>query len=183
MNRPEAPSSRFVGEGLTFEDVLLVPRHSLVHPSDTDVRTLLTRSISLAIPLVSAAMDTVTESRMAITMAREGGIGIIHKNMSIDRQAEEVDRVKRSESGLIADPVTIQPQQTLGDVLRQMERASVSGFPVVEEGGRLVGIITNRDLQFETDRSRRVSEVMMPLDRLRTAPVGTSLDEAREILH
>ncbi len=183
MNRPDVPGARFVGEGLTFDDVLLVPRRSAVLPGATELRSRLTNRIELAIPLLSAAMDTVTESRMAITMAREGGIGIIHKNMSIDRQAEEVDRVKRSESGLIADPVTIQPQQTLADVLRQMERVSVSGFPVVEEGGRLVGIITNRDLQFETDRSRLVSEVMTPLDRLRTTAVGTSLDEAREILH
>jgi IMP dehydrogenase len=183
MNRPDDPGARFVGEGLTFDDVLLVPRRSAVLPGQTDLRTRLTSRIELAIPLLSAAMDTVTESRMAITMAREGGIGIIHKNMSIDRQAEEVDRVKRSESGLIADPVTIQPQQTLADVLRQMERVSVSGFPVVDGGGRLVGIITNRDLQFETDRARLVSEVMTPLDRLHTTGVGTSLDEAREILH
>ena len=183
MNRPDAPPARFVGEGLTFDDVLLVPRRSAVLPATVDLRTRLTRRIELAIPLVSAAMDTVTESRMAITMAREGGIGIIHKNMTVDRQAEEVDRVKRSESGMIADPVTIRPDQTLGDVLRKMERVSVSGFPVVEEGGRLVGIITNRDLQFETDRSRPVFEAMTPRDRLVTAPVGTSLEQARDILH
>ena len=182
MNRPDAPTARFVGEGLTFDDVLLVPRRSAVLPAGTDLRSQLTRRIELAIPLVSAAMDTVTESRMAITMAREGGIGIIHKNMSIDRQAEEVDRVKRSESGMIARPFTIGPRETLGDVLRLMERSSVSGIPVVDEG-RLVGIITNRDLQFETDRSRPVFEVMTPRDRLVMAPVGTSLDEAREILH
>lgn len=183
MNRTDEPGARFVGEGLTFDDVLLVPRRSAVLPGQTDLRTRLTRRIELAIPLISAAMDTVTESRMAITMAREGGIGIIHKNMSIDRQAEEVDRVKRSESGLIADPVTMGPRQTLADVLRQMERVSVSGFPVVDEGGRLVGIITNRDLQFETDRSRPVHEVMTGRDKLVTAPVGTSLEEARQILH
>jgi IMP dehydrogenase len=182
MNRPDAPSARFVGEGLTFDDVLLVPRRSSVLPGQTDLRTRLTRSIELAIPLISAAMDTVTESRMAITMAREGGIGIIHKNMSIDRQAEEVDRVKRSESGMIAKPFTIGPRETLADVLRLMERSAVSGIPVVDEG-RLVGIITNRDLQFETDRSRPVHEVMTPFDRLVTAPVGTSMDEARRILH
>jgi IMP dehydrogenase len=182
MNRPDATAARLVGEGLTFDDVLLVPRRSAVLPASADLRTRLTRSIELAIPLVSAAMDTVTESRMAITMAREGGIGIIHKNMSIDRQAEEVDRVKRSESGMIAKPFTIGPRETLGDVLRLMERSSVSGIPVVD-GGRLVGIITNRDLQFETDRSRPVHEVMTGADRLVTAPVGTSLDEAREILH
>ncbi|HEX5872018.1 MAG TPA: IMP dehydrogenase, partial [Longimicrobium sp.] len=182
MNRPDATAARLVGEGLTFDDVLLVPRRSAVLPASADLRTRLTRSIELAIPLVSAAMDTVTESRMAITMAREGGIGIIHKNMSIDRQAEEVDRVKRSESGMIAKPFTIGPRETLGDVLRLMERSAVSGIPVVDEG-RLVGIITNRDLQFETDRSRPVHEVMTPQERLKTAPVGTSLDEAREILH
>jgi IMP dehydrogenase len=183
MNRPDVPAPRFVGEGLTFDDVLLVPRHSAVLPAQTSLRTRLTRKIELAIPLVSAAMDTVTESRMAITMAREGGIGIIHKNMSIDAQAREVDRVKRSESGMIQDPVTIRPEQTLAEVLREMERFSVSGIPVVEDGGRLVGIITNRDMQFETDRSRPVFEVMTPGDRLVTAPVGTSLDEARERLH
>ncbi len=183
MNRPEAPSSRFVGEGLTFEDVLLVPRHSLVHPSDTDVRTLLTRNISLAIPLVSAAMDTVTESRMAIAMAREGGIGIVHKNMSIDRQAEQVDRVKRSESGMISTPFTVRPDAPLREAVRMMERHSVSGFPVVEDGGRLVGILTNRDLQFETDLDRPVADAMTRGDELVTAPAGTSLEEAVRILH
>ncbi len=182
MTRPEAPSPRFVGEGLTFDDVLLVPRHSLVHPSDTDVRTLFTRKISLAMPLVSAAMDTVTESRMAIAMAREGGIGIIHKNMSIDRQAEEVDRVKRSESGMISSPVTVPPDAPLREAVRIMERFSVSGVPVVEDGGLLVGILTNRDLQFEADPDRPVSEVMTR-EGLVTAPVGTSLDEAVRILH
>ena len=183
MNRPDAPSSRFAGEGLTFDDVLLVPRRSLVHPAETDVRTRLTRRIDLAIPLIAAAMDTVTESRMAITMAREGGIGIIHKNMSVERQAAEVDRVKRSESGMIANPITIGPGATLRDVLRQIEQFSVSGVPVVEEGGRLVGIITNRDIQFETDPERTVSELMTGLDRLVTAPVGTSLEDAVKVLH
>jgi IMP dehydrogenase len=183
MNRPEAPSSRFVGEGLTFEDVLLVPRHSLVHPSDTDVRTLLTRRISLAIPLVSAAMDTVTESRMAIAMAREGGIGIVHKNMSIDRQAEQVDRVKRSESGMISTPFTVRPDAPLREAVRMMERHSVSGFPVVEDGGRWWGILTSRDLQFETDLDRPVAEAMTRRDKLVTAPAGTSLEEAVRILH
>jgi IMP dehydrogenase len=183
MNRPDAPSSRFAGEGLTFDDVLLVPRRSLVHPAETDVRTKLTRKIDLAIPLIAAAMDTVTESRMAITMAREGGIGIIHKNMTVARQAAEVDRVKRSESGMIANPITISPDATLRDVLRQIEQYSVSGVPVVEDGGRLVGIITNRDMQFETDMERRVSELMTGLDRLVTAPEGTSLDEAVKVLH
>jgi IMP dehydrogenase len=182
MNRPDAPAARFVGEGLTFDDVLLVPRRSAVLPAQTSVATRLTNKIDLAIPLMSAAMDTVTESRMAITVAREGGIGIIHKNMSIDRQAEEVDRVKRSESGMIQNPVTIGPDETLTDLMRLMEKFSVSGIPVVGADGRLVGIITNRDLQFETDRTRPIHEVMTR-EGLVTAPVGTSLEEAVQILH
>ncbi|HEY7769705.1 IMP dehydrogenase, partial [Longimicrobium sp.] len=182
MNRPDAPAPRFVGEGLTFDDVLLVPRRSAVLPAHTSVATRLTNKIDLAIPLMSAAMDTVTESRMAITVAREGGIGIIHKNMSIDRQAEEVDRVKRSESGMIQNPVTIGPDETLTDLMRLMEKFSVSGIPVVGGDGRLVGIITNRDLQFESDRTRPIHEVMTR-EGLVTAPVGTSLEEAVQILH
>jgi IMP dehydrogenase len=182
MTRPDASAARFVGEGLTFDDVLLVPRRSAVLPAGVELRTRLTRSIELAIPLVSAAMDTVTESGMAITMAREGGIGIIHKNMTAAQQAEQVDRVKRSESGMIQNPVTIRPDQTLLDLLRVMERFSVSGIPVTEEDGRLVGIITNRDIQFETDHSRPVREVMTR-EGLVTAPVGTTLEEAVRILH
>ncbi len=182
MNRPDAPSARFVGEGLTFDDVLLVPRRSEVHPSATDVGTLLTRTISLTIPLVSAAMDTVTESRMAIAMARQGGMGIIHKNMTVARQAEEVDRVKRSESGMIASPITVHPRAPLREAVQLMERFSVSGVPVVEEGGVLVGILTNRDLQFETDMDRTVGAAMTQ-EGLVTAPVGTSLEEAVRILH
>ncbi|CAN5145251.1 IMP dehydrogenase [soil metagenome] len=176
-------SPRVVAEALTFDDVLLLPRYSAVHPRDTRTETRLTRSIRLAIPLVSAAMDTVTESRMAITMAREGGIGIIHKNLSPDHQAEEVDRVKRSESGMIQSPVTVGADATLRDALRLMERFSISGVPVVEEGGgRLMGILTHRDLQFEEDHDRPVSEVMTR-DGLVTAPVGTSLGDAERILH
>jgi IMP dehydrogenase len=182
MNRNEPASPRFFGEGLTFDDVLLVPRRSDVHPSDTDVRSRLTRSISLAIPFVAAAMDTVTESRMAIAIAREGGIGIVHKNMPVQRQAEEVDRVKRYESGIILTPVTIHPDATLREATGLMERFSVSGFPVVAEGGVLVGILTNRDIQFETDPDRPVREVMTR-DGLVTAPVGTALAEAEVILH
>jgi IMP dehydrogenase len=182
MNRPDASAARFAGEGLTFDDVLLVPRRSEVHPSTTDVGTMLTRGISLTIPLVSAAMDTVTESRMAIAMARQGGMGIIHKNMTVARQAEEVDRVKRSESGMIASPVTVHPRAHLREAVQLMERFSVSGFPVVEEGGLLVGILTNRDLQFETDMDRTVGEAMTR-EGLVTAPVGTSLEEAVRILH
>jgi len=177
------PAARFAGEGLTFDDVLLVPRHSLVHPSETSVRTRLTRRIDLAIPLVSAAMDTVTESRMAITMAREGGIGIIHKNMPIDRQAKEVDRVKRSESGMISDPFHTRPDSTLRHLLGKMEQYGVSGAPVVDENDRVIGIVTNRDVQFETDLDRPVRELMTGADRLVTAPVGTSLDEAVKLLH
>lgn len=183
MNRPDAHAARFAEEGLTFDDVLLVPRHSTVLPAETDVRSRLTRGIELAIPLVSAAMDTVTESRMAITMAREGGIGIIHKNMPIDRQAKEVDRVKRSESGMITDPFTTRPEAPLRNVLAKMEKFGVSGAPVVDESGRLVGIVTNRDLQFETDLSRPVGELMTRGDRLVSAPVGTTLEEAVKVLH
>jgi IMP dehydrogenase len=183
MSRSDVPSSRFAGEGLTFDDVLLVPRQSTVLPADADVRTRLTRGIELAIPLVSAAMDTVTESQMAITMAREGGIGIIHKNMPVDRQAKEVDRVKRSESGMITDPFTTRADTPLRAVLAKMEKYGVSGAPVVDEAGRLIGIVTNRDLQFETDLARPIGELMTGGDRLVTAPVGTSLEEAVKVLH
>lgn len=173
---------RFTEQGLTFDDVLLLPSYSTTHPRDTDISTRLTRSISLSIPLVSAAMDTVTESRMAIAMAREGGIGIIHKNMSIEQQALEVDRVKRSESGMILDPITLTPDRPLRDALELMERFSISGVPIVDDEGRLRGILTNRDLQFETRLERRIAEVMTA-NGLVTAPVGTSLDEAERILH
>ncbi|HVG46335.1 MAG TPA: IMP dehydrogenase [Longimicrobium sp.] len=183
MNRSDRPSPRFADEGLTFDDVLLVPRHSTVLPADADVRTRLTRGIDLAIPLVSAAMDTVTESRMAITMAREGGIGIIHKNMPVDRQAKEVDRVKRSESGMITDPFHTRPDSTLRHLLGKMEQYGVSGAPVVDENHRLIGIVTNRDVQFETDLDRPVRELMTGADRLVSAPVGTSLEDAVKLLH
>jgi IMP dehydrogenase len=188
VERPAASShhgsatDRNLGEGLTFDDVLLVPAYSEVHPADTDVSTLLTRRIQLSIPLVSAAMDTVTESRMAIEMARTGGIGIIHKNMPIDAQASEVDRVKRSESGMILNPITLTPERPLRDALRLMEQYSISGVPIVDAEGRLRGIITNRDLQFESELERPVRDVMTS-ERLVTAPLGTSLDEAERILH
>lgn len=170
------------GEGLTFDDVLLVPGHSTVHPRDTVVGTRLSRRISMPIPVLSAAMDTVTESQMAIAVAREGGIGVIHKNMPAERQAQEVDRVKRSESGMILNPITLGPDATLRDAHALMARFSISGVPIVEEDGRLVGIVTNRDLQFETDLDRDIKDVMTR-DRIITAPVGTTLKEAERVLH
>ena len=179
---PPAANGRILMEGLTFDDVLLVPAFSEVHPRHTDVSTRLTASLRLSIPLLSAAMDTVTESQMAIAIAREGGIGIIHKNMSIDRQVAEVDRVKRSESGMIMNPITLRSNQKLGDARRLMEQFSISGVPIVDEEGTLRGIITNRDMQFETELDRPISELMTS-DRLITCPVGTSLDEAERILH
>ncbi len=169
-------------EALTFDDVLLVPAHSHVHPRDTDISTFLTRRIRLQIPLVAAAMDTVTEARMAIAVAREGGVGVIHKNMSVNRQAMEVDRVKRSESGMILKPITLEPLASLRDAHRLMERFSISGVPIVEPDGTLVGIITNRDLQFESDLDRPVA-TLMTSEGLVTAPVGTTLEEAQAILH
>jgi IMP dehydrogenase len=168
-------------DGLAFDDVLLVPRHSTTHPRQVDVSTRLTREIPLNIPFLSAAMDTVTESEMAIAMARQGGIGVIHKNFPIDRQVAEVDRVKRSESGMILDPITLPADRPIRDALHLMERFHISGVPIVDEQRRLVGIITNRDLQFEKDPNRPIREVMTS-SRLVTAPVGTTLDEAQRIL-
>ena len=173
---------RILDHGLTFDDVLLLPAYSEVHPRETRVETRLTGAISLSIPLLAAAMDTVTESRMAIAMAREGGIGVIHKNMPIERQAAEVDRVKRSESGMILNPITLTSERPIRDALRLMEQFSISGVPVVDAEGRLEGILTNRDLQFETRLDRPIREIMTA-DGLVTAPVGTSLDEAERILH
>lgn len=169
------------GIGLTFDDVLLVPRHAAVHPRDVDVRSRFTRAIPLNVPLVSAAMDTVTEAQMAIAMARAGGIGVIHKNMPVDRQAAEVDRVKRSESGMILNPITLGPDRPLREAAQLMARFKISGVPIVDEGGRLVGIVTNRDLQFEHSLERPIREVMTK-DHLITAPVGTTLEEAERIL-
>ena len=182
MPDTERSQERYLGEALTFDDVLLVPAHSTVHPTATSVRTRLTRSIELPIPLLSAAMDTVTESRMAIAMAREGGIGIIHKNMPVERQASEVDRVKRSESGMILDPITLGQDATLAEAAALMARFSISGVPIVDAEGRLLGIITNRDLQFEAIDDRPIS-VAMTAEGLVTAPVGTSLEGAERILH
>src|SRR3954462_1911108 len=166
---------------LTFDDVLLVPGHSVPHPRDVDTSSRFTRGIELRIPLVSAAMDTVTESEMAIAMARAGGIGVLHKNMSIDRQAAEVDRVKRSESGMILNPITLSPDATLGEAVALMQRFKISGVPVVDRDGRLVGIITNRDLQFERSLDRPLRDAMTSKN-LVTAPEGTTLDDAERIL-
>ncbi|MBC7358765.1 MAG: IMP dehydrogenase [Desulfacinum sp.] len=176
----ETKTTDRIPEALTFDDVLLVPAYSEVLPAETDVSTVLTPQIPMRIPLLSAAMDTVTEAETAISMAREGGIGIIHRNMSIERQALEVDRVKKSESGMIVDPITVDPDQPIGDVMDLMARYRISGVPVVK-GDQLVGIITNRDLRFETDPTRKVSELMTKED-LVTAPVGISLEESKKLL-
>src|SRR5215213_2713222 len=168
-------------EGLTFDDVLLIPDRSDVLPSQTDTGTQFTRNIRLQIPLCSAAMDTVTEAALAIALAQQGGIGVIHKNLSIERQGEEVDKVKRSESGMIVDPVTIRPDRPVREALQVMERFHISGVPVVDEDGHLVGIITNRDLRFETRFEIPVSEVMTK-QPLVTVPVGTTLDQAKAVL-
>src|SRR6187549_575520 len=170
---------------LTFDDVLLVPQHSKVKPSQVDVSTRLTRNIRLNVPILSAAMDTVTESGLAIAMAQLGGLGIIHKNLSIEEHAAEVDRVKRSESGMIVNPITLSPSNRIYEALDLMQKYRISGVPITEDGskeGRLVGILTNRDLRFETNVSRSIDEVMTK-HPLFTVPVGTTLDEAREFLH
>jgi len=185
----ETPALLSIGSGLitalTFDDILLVPRHSDVVPTQVDVSTQLTRNIRLDVPLVSAAMDTVTESRLAIAIAQHGGLGVIHKNLSIEEQASEVDRVKRSESGMIVDPITLSPTHRIHQALELMKKFSISGVPITEDGskeGRLVGILTNRDLRFETNISRPIADVMTR-EHLITVPVGTTLDAAREILH
>ncbi|HXI74741.1 MAG TPA: IMP dehydrogenase [Pyrinomonadaceae bacterium] len=170
-----------IPEGLTFDDVLLVPARSDVLPTETDTSTQFTRAIRLQIPLCSAAMDTVTEASLAIAIAQQGGIGVVHKNLSIERQAEEVDKVKRSESGMIVDPVTIRQDRPVREALDVMQRYHISGVPVVDEDGHLVGIITNRDLRFETRFELSVSEVMTP-QPLVTVPVGTTLDQAKAVL-
>jgi len=175
-------NERFVpGEGLTFDDVLLVPAKSDVHPNDVDTSTRLTRKIRLNIPLISAAMDTVTESQLAIALAREGGLGVIHRNLDIGTQAEEVDKVKRSESGMILDPITLSASATVREALDLMSKYRISGVPITE-GGRLVGILTNRDLRFIDSTDVPVADVMTS-DDLITVPVGTTLDDAKRILH
>lgn len=173
--------SRFVGEGLTFDDVLLVPAESDILPADVDLSTNLTKKVKLNVPIMSAAMDTVTEYRMAIAIAREGGIGVIHKNMAIDVQAEQVDLVKRSENGVITNPFFLHPGNTLGDADSLMGKFRISGVPIVDENGTLIGIITNRDMKFETDMTRPIDEVMTKKDLI-TGLVGTTLDEAKAIL-
>ena len=173
--------SASIPEGLTFDDLILQPALSDVLPAEADTRTCLTRNIHLNIPILSAAMDTVTESHLAIALAQQGGIGIVHRNMPVDRQAEEVDRVKRSESGMIVDPVTIGPDKKISDALEFMRRYRISGVPVTQNG-KLVGILTNRDLRFETRTDVPISEVMTK-ENLITVPVGTTLEEAEQILH
>ncbi|MFQ3664024.1 MAG: IMP dehydrogenase [Chloroflexaceae bacterium] len=173
---------KYAREGLTFDDVLLIPAHSQVLPAQTDVSTWLTRKIKLNIPIISAAMDTVTEHRLAIALAREGGIGFIHKNMSVEQQAEGVRKVKRSESGMITDPITLPPDRTVGDALDLMAEYKISGVPIVTEEGDLVGIITNRDLRFESDRTRPIRDLMTSKNLI-TVPEGTTLEQAKEVLH
>ncbi len=190
MSAPDTMTAKFwkenymvagpIREGLTFDDVLLLPAKSDVLPKDVDVRTQLTKKISLNIPLVSAAMDTVTEAKLAIALAQEGGLGFIHKALPIEAQSEEVDKVKKSESGMIIDPITISPDARISDALDLMKKYRISGVPVTK-GHKLVGILTNRDLRFETRLNLKVSEVMTK-DRLITAPLGTSLDKDMNIL-
>ena len=180
MDKPYA--ERFVGEGLTYDDVLLVPAASDVLPADVDLSTHLTKKIALKIPLMSAAMDTVTEYRMAIAMAREGGIGVIHKNMSIDAQADQVDLVKRSENGVITNPFSLTADHTLGEADALMAKFRISGVPIVDTDGILIGIITNRDMKFEEDMTRSIADVMTR-EHLVTGRIGTTLDEAKAILH
>ena len=174
-------SNKFFGEGVTFDDVLLVPAFSQVLPREVSIKTRLTRQIPLNIPMMSAAMDTVTEAHLAIALAREGGIGILHKNMSIEKQVEQVRKVKRSESGLIIDPITLKSDATIADALKLMKENRIGGIPVVDHNNKLVGILTNRDLRFETDPTKLVSEVMTK-ENLITAPEGTDLTKAKKIL-
>lgn len=174
-------SNKIVKEGLTFNDVLLLPSKSEILPNEVDLTTRLTRNIQLNVPLISAAMDTVTEARLAVAMAQEGGIGILHKNLTIEEQAEEVEKVKRSESGMIVDPVTLSPEHYIYEALELMRKYRISGVPIVDDGNRLVGILTNRDLRFEKSVNRKVKEVMTAKGLI-TARLGISLEEAQEIL-
>jgi IMP dehydrogenase len=174
--------SKIEFEGVTFDDILLIPARSLVLPRETEISSYLTRDIKLNVPFLSAAMDTVTESQMAIAMAAQGGIGIIHKNMSIEKQVEEVDKVKRSESGMIVNPITLHPDRTIRDAEALMSKFHISGIPVVDDKGILIGILTNRDLRFEVNKDLLVSQLMTK-ENLITAPLGTTLEEAQKILH
>jgi IMP dehydrogenase len=182
VERLLALEDKFAREGLAFDDVLLVPASSEVLPNDVSTRSRLTRELELAIPVVSAAMDTVTEGRLAIALARAGGIGIVHRNLAIEDQVAEVDKVKRSEAGMIVEPVTLPPEARVADALELMSRYRISGVPITDDDGILVGILTNRDLRFETDTGQPVSALMTARD-LVTAPVGTTLEEAERILH
>ncbi len=179
--KDNSPVKKFFGEGLTFDDVLLMPAYSEVLPKDVSIKTNLTKTLQLNVPMLSAAMDTVTEASLAIALAREGGLGILHKNMSIERQAAQVRKVKRSESGLILDPITLLVDATIGDALRLMRDNKIGGIPIVDASRKLVGILTNRDLRFEDNLNRKVSEVMTA-ENLITAPEGTDLAKAQLIL-
>ncbi|MGN6249121.1 MAG: IMP dehydrogenase [Ginsengibacter sp.] len=181
VNKQNSPANKIFGEGLTFDDVLLLPAYSEVLPRDVDISTRLTKNIQLNIPMLSAAMDTVTEANLAIALAREGGLGFLHKNMSIEQQAAQVRKVKRSESGLILDPITLADDATIGDALHLMKENRIGGIPIVDTSGRLVGILTNRDLRFEENLKRPVSELMTS-EGLITAPEGTDLKKAQSIL-
>ena len=179
--RNSTNNSRIFGQGLTFDDVLLMPAYSEILPSEVNTHAQLTKNIKLHVPVLSSAMDTVTEASLAIALAREGGIGILHKNMSIERQAEQVRKVKRSESGMIVDPITLEVNATIGDALNLMKENKIGGIPIVDKNNKLVGILTNRDLRFETDQKRKVSEVMTK-ENLIIAPEGTDLRKAEKIL-
>ena len=181
MEKISNPTNNIAIEGLTFDDVLLIPSHSEVLPRETDISTRLTQKITLNVPLVSAAMDTVTEKQLAIALARQGGIGIIHKNMSIEAQAEQVRSVKRSESGMIIDPVTLGPEATIGEALSLMKKFKIGGIPIVGDMEKLLGILTNRDLRFETDINKKVTDLMTAAPLI-TAPIGTDLGMAKKIL-
>ncbi len=176
------PEDKIIGEGLTYDDVLIVPAYSEILPYQTNLETFLTRNIRINVPIISAAMDTVTESLMAMAMAREGGMGMIHKNMTIAQQADEVRRVKRSESGMIQDPITLHANAKVTDALKIMKDNKIGGIPIVDDNNILVGILTNRDLRFETDMYRNVSEIMTTREKLITAKEGTDLEEAEKIL-
>ncbi len=184
INSPQNKTnkSRFFGEGLAFDDVLLLPAYSQVLPREVNIQSHLTKSLTLNVPILSAAMDTVTEAGLAIALAREGGLGILHKNMSIEKQAEQVRKVKRSESGLIVDPITLHDDATIGDALRLMKENKIGGIPIVDNNNKLAGVLTNRDLRFETDKHKKVKEVMTK-ENLITAPEGTDLKKAEKILH